>query len=205
MNLLLLVMCFVCPAQNILQDFGHWQQSMEAHVISDPVFPTRTENNLIVASYNIKWLGHTKHDPGKLAKVIQNFDICGIIEIKKVSALIEIVQKLEAQTEFKWGYTYGLRTHRPQGKYYEAYGVIWRKDRAEIQGLVSGVWDVEETFRNDPYIVSFKSGQFDFALMLIHTRWTDDIEGSREDEVLSLATHLNWMRDFLNEGICCLI
>lgn len=51
--------------------------------------PQRTKDNLIVAVYNIQWLGEKPHDLDKLAEVIQRFDVCGIVEIKDESALAE--------------------------------------------------------------------------------------------------------------------
>ena len=56
---------------------------------------------------------------------------------------------------------------------------LWRKDRVELgDGVIGGVWDLEEAFRTDPYIVSFKRGNFDFALVFLHTRWSNDPEGT---------------------------
>jgi endonuclease/exonuclease/phosphatase family metal-dependent hydrolase len=66
-------------------------------------------------------------------------------------------------------------------------------------GIISGFWDLEEAFRNDPYIVSFKRGNFDFSLILVHTRWTDDDEGTRAGEVAMVAEQILWMKDFLVE------
>ena len=40
---------------------------------------------------------------------------------------------------------------------------------------------------------------FDFAMALLHTRWTDDEEGSREEEVRSVAEQINWMKKFIPE------
>lgn len=162
--------------------------------------PTRTEDNLIVAAYNIQWLGDKAHDNKKLARVIQHFDVCGVIEIKRETELPKLVRELEALTGKDWGYVFGVRTHRPNGAYHEAYGAVWRKDRVELgDGVVGGIWDLEEAYRNDPYIVSFKRKNFDFVLGLLHTRWSDDDEGSREQEVAMIAEHIDWMKGFLDE------
>ncbi|MEW5902440.1 MAG: endonuclease/exonuclease/phosphatase family protein [Acidobacteriota bacterium] len=162
--------------------------------------PQRTDENVIVASYKIKWIGEAQHDFDKLAQVIENFDVCGIIEVKSEAALAELVKSLEAKSGKDWGYVFGVRTHRPSGTYHEAYGAVWRKDRVELgDGLISGVWDQKEKFRNDPFIVSFRRKNFDFSLVLIHTRWTDDDEGTREGEVAAIAEQIFWLRGFLAE------
>jgi deoxyribonuclease-1-like protein len=158
-----------------------------------PSVPERKDDNLIVASYNIKWLGQTKHDFKKLAKVISNFDVCGIVEVRKEIAVIELVREIEKLTNKDWGYTFGFRTTNPSGSYYEAYAVVYRRDRVQLgDGLISNVWDKNEAYRNDPYVVSFKSGNFDFALFLLHTRWSDDDDGNRKNEVAELKSQLDF-------------
>jgi endonuclease/exonuclease/phosphatase family metal-dependent hydrolase len=155
---------------------------------------------VIVASYNIKWFGQTAHDLGKLAQVIQNFDVCGIIEVKDENDLAGLVDSLEQLTGRDWGYVFGMRTHRPNGSYHEAYAAVWRKDRVALgDGIVSNTWDIGEAYRNDPYLVSFKRGNFDFYLLLIHTRWSSDEDGTRENEVQTLVDQIDRLRSILDE------
>lgn len=162
--------------------------------------PRRTDDNLIVASYNVKWLGQSEHDLSKLALVIQHFDVCGIIEVKREAAVRALAVELDRLTGRKWGYCYGVRTNRPKGSYREAYAVLWRTDRASLgNGIVSNVWDPDEIFRNDPYAVSFFSGNFDFTLLLAHTRWEADEEGSREGEIGGLIAQRSFFAGFLEE------
>lgn len=162
--------------------------------------PSRTENNLIVAAYNIQFLGDRTHDLDKLAEVIQHFDICGLIEVRKEAVIPRIVRSLEAKTHKAWGYVHGVRTHRPGGTYHEAYGFVWLRERVQLgDGLVSNIWDKTEKFRNDPFVASFKRDKFDFIMALIHTRWSDDIEGTRVDEIKSVAQQVNWMKTFIDE------
>jgi len=162
--------------------------------------PQRTDDNVVVASYNIKWLGQTTHDLDKLAQVIENFDVCGIVEVKQEATVAQLAEALKRRTNADWGYVYGIRTHRPGAMYYEAYAVVWRRDRVELgDGVVSNIWDLEEAFRNDPYLVSFKRKGFDFALLLVHTRWSDDPEGTRANEVAMVGEQLDWLSSFLTE------
>lgn len=161
--------------------------------------PTREDNNLIVAAYNIQWIGQKGHDYDKLAEVIRHFDVCGIIEVKREKSLSDLAKALQEKTGKDWGFVYGVRTHLPPSSYYEAFGVLWRRDRVELSGLVGGVWDYEEAFRNDPYIVSFKRGNFDFAMLLVHTRWDAGSTINRAKEVKMIADQVNWMQGFLDE------
>ena len=162
--------------------------------------PQRNENNVIVASYNIKWLGQTPHDLSKLAQVIQNFDICGIIEVKDEDTIGLLVDQLNATTQKQWDYAFGMRTKRTKGVYYEAFAVVWRTDRVSLGGgIISNVADPNGVYRNDPYLASFHCGNFDFILLLVHTRWDSDEEGTRESEVAELANQLTFLRVYLKE------
>lgn len=153
-----------------------------------------------LASYNIKWFGSTDADIKLLARVIQEFDICGIIEIRNERALSLLDRELEAQTGAKWGYVFGHRTHRKYGSYYEAFAFVWRQDRVSLNGgMVSNLWDREDVYRNDPYIASFSANDKDFTVILIHTRWSADSEGTRKDEVLGLVEVIENLSSFLSE------
>ena len=86
---------------------------------SDYGIPQKTDDNIVVASYNIKWLGQAKHDLNKLAIVIEHFDVCGILEVKdegqgdrqqaddvadgeNVEARLDRIQPTKHQTKWKW-------------------------------------------------------------------------------------------------------
>ena len=162
--------------------------------------PTRTENNIIVAAFNIQFFGGHSHDLAKLAEVIQHFDVCGIIEIKAEDELPRLARALEDLTSQEWGYVYGTRTHRPGGRYHEAGGFVLRRDRVTLgDGIVSNIWDRSEKYRNDPFVASFRRQKFDFAMALLHTRWSNDEEGTREEEVSGIADQIRWMKDFIPE------
>jgi hypothetical protein len=94
-----------------------------------------------------------------------------VIDVKKVNTLEDLAAALKVKTGQDWGYCFGVRTHRPHGDYHEAHGAVWRKDRVALgSGLISGTWDRAESFRNDPFLVSFKGRNFDFTRLLEHTR-----------------------------------
>ena len=79
-------------------------------------------------------------------------------------------------------------------------GRVKDRDRVELgDGVISNIMDLEETYRHDPYAITFKRKNFDFILLLVHTRWTNDNYGTRANEVRMLATHINKFRTFLTE------
>ncbi len=163
--------------------------------------PERTPDNVIVGFYNIKWLGQSPHDYEKLARVIQNFDICAVLEIRNEQAMSDLHRELVKVSGQEWNYTFGVRTHEASKRpFHEAYGVFWREDRVKQgYGLVSNIWDFDGQFRNKPYIASFKAGELDFMLLMVHTRWTNSELGSRQAEVAELVDQVDFLRGFLKE------
>ena len=160
--------------------------------------PLRTDENVILAAYNIKWLGQQAHDLQKLAKVVSHFDVCGVLEVKQEEELHSLLEELRDLGEGQWGLIYGCRSQRPGGIYHEAYGILYRTDRVTLgDGLASNIWDKDEVFRNDPYVATFTRGEFTFAMGLVHTRWSSDAEGDREGEVEGMADQIVRMREFI--------
>ena len=53
------------------------------------------------------------------------------------------------------------------------------------------------THRHQPYIATFKSGNFDFRFMVIHTRWTT--EAQRREEVAQIVRDFHWFQNLTNE------
>ncbi len=162
--------------------------------------PRRVPERLTVAAYNVRRLGEKGKDLDALARVIRNFDICGLVEVQDEKSLALLAARLRSLTRRPWGFMYGEATRRPGGSYTEAYGVVWRRDRAQTgDGVMGNVWDPGERFRHDPFMASFKRGNFDFTLILLHTRWTNDKHGSRRDEVMAAAALVNRLRKRGNE------
>lgn len=164
--------------------------------------PAQTPDNVIVGFYNIKWFGHQDQDLAKLARVIQNFDICVVLEVKRESNLQKLHHALEKQSgQEDWNYTFGMRSRSLANHYFEAYAVFWNETRVQLgQGLVGGIWDFKDQFRHDPYIASFKADDFDFSLFAVHTRWSNDTFGTRDSELKAIAEQVRFLANFLPES-----
>jgi hypothetical protein len=111
-----------------------------------------------------------------LAGLHQRFDVCVVIGVG-------------------WDPCLGVRTHRPHGDYNNAYGAVWREDRVDLGSRLSlGTWDRTEGCRSDPLLVSFKRRSFEFTMVLLHTRWTNDEDSPRANEVKTLGELIPWHR-----------
>ena len=66
------------------------------------------------------------------------------------------------------------------------HAFIWRDSKVRIaSGHVGNIEDFGDIFRHEPYIASFRSGNFDFCFLLIHTRWTTATERAAEVEQIA--------------------
>ena len=150
-----------------------------------PVVEPRSANNLLLCSWNIKWFKDTGRDLAKLAKVIAKFDICGIVELQSDLVLDDLAAALQTETGEAWTYIQSNRTGNSTS-YFERFAFIWRDQKVRIaSGHVGNVSDLPKTFRHEPYIATFRSGNFDFRFLLIHTRWTTPIERAKEVEQIA--------------------
>ncbi|MBI4427515.1 MAG: endonuclease/exonuclease/phosphatase family protein [Ignavibacteriales bacterium] len=146
--------------------------------------PPRSAANLLLCSWNIKWFKDTGRDLEKLARVIANFDICGIIELQSDIVLEALAAELEKQTGEKW--TYIQSDHTGHSAYIEQFAFIWRDSKVRIaSGHVGNISDFQDTFRHEPYIASFRAGNFDFRFLLLHTRWTTEPQRAKEVEEIA--------------------
>lgn len=158
--------------------------------------PARNNNNLLLCSWNIKWFKDTGKDLSKIAKVISNFDICGIVELQSDRVLKDLANALEQETGEEWMYIQS--NHTGHASYNEQYGFIWRDNKLRLtSGHIGNVQDLSDIYRHEPYIASFKSGGFDFRFMLVHTRWTTSEQ--REAEVEQIANDLSYFQNLTKE------
>jgi deoxyribonuclease-1-like protein len=145
----------------------------------------RSTNNLLLCSWNIKWFKDSGRDVAKLAKVIAKFDICGIVELQSDLVLDDLASALQTEAGEAWTYIQSNRTGN-NTSYFEQFAFIWRDQKVRIaSGHVGNVSDLPNTFRHQPYIAGFRSGNFDFRFLLIHTRWTTATERAKEVEQIA--------------------
>ncbi len=157
----------------------------------------RQPSNLLLCSWNIKFFKDTGRDLTKLAQVIAHFDICGIIELQSDRVLQDLAAALETETGEAWMHIQSDRTGK-DASYIEQFGFIWREGKVRVvSGHIGNVTDFPHTFRHQPYIASFKSGNFDFRFLVIHTRWTTATQ--RGKEVAQIARDFHAFQNLTNE------
>ena len=131
-----------------------------------------------IAAFNIQVFGEAKSQKGDvmtiLAKIVREFDVVLIQEIRDASGqtipnFVERINQIEGPN---YSFIISERLGRSTSK--EAYAYVYNTEMvALIQGSDYVYSDVNDIFEREPYIASFKIGNFDFVLVGIHTKPDD--------------------------------
>jgi len=131
-----------------------------------------------IAAFNIQIFGQTKSQKqdvmAVLRDVVREFDIVLIQEIRDASEqtipnFIEAINQMEGPD---YSFIRSERVGRTSSK--EAYAYIYNAETIQFtQGSDYVYNDINDVFEREPYIASFKAGNFDFVLVGIHTKPDD--------------------------------
>jgi len=131
---------------------------------------------LKIAAFNIKIFGKKKREKKDvmdvLIKICQEFDIMLVQELKyadKNTAPYYLEKINEAVGYQKYAFSRSKRLGRSSSK--EAYAYFYNTDTVVIiEGSDYPYNDTDDVFEREPYIASFRGGNFDFTLVGIHTK-----------------------------------
>lgn len=128
-----------------------------------------------IAAFNIQIFGQAKSQKqdvmAVLRDVVREFDIVLIQEIRDASEqtipnFVEAINQMEGP---EYSFVRSERVGRTSSK--EAYAYVYNTETVHfIQGSDYVYDDVDDVFEREPYIAGFKSGNFDFMLVGIHTK-----------------------------------
>ena len=131
-----------------------------------------------IAAFNIQVFGRAKRQKedvmAVLTKIVREFDIVLVQEIRDSSEQTApyFLQRINEMEGPKYNYIRSERLGRTTSK--EAYAYFYNSETIEfIQGSDYIYNDVNDVFEREPYVASFKSGNFDFTLVGVHTKPDD--------------------------------
>jgi endonuclease/exonuclease/phosphatase family metal-dependent hydrolase len=131
-----------------------------------------------IAAFSIQVFGETKSQKGDvitiLTKIMREFDIVLIQEIRDASeqTIPNFVEKINQMEGPNYSFISSERLGRTTSK--EAYAYVYNTETVHfIQGSAYVYNDIDDVFEREPYIASFKIGNFDFVLVGIHTKPDD--------------------------------
>lgn len=131
-----------------------------------------------IAAFNIQIFGKTKRQKDYVMDVLTNiareFDIVFIQEIRdsREETAPYFLQKINEMEGAKYKFIRSERLGRTTSK--EAYAYFYNSGTVEFIEDSDYVYDdVDDVFEREPYTASFRSGNFDFTLVGIHTKPDD--------------------------------
>ena len=158
----------------------------------------KADQNLLVASWNIKEFGHTTQRLPEaffyIAEVIAQFDLVAVQEVKSGMADLELLMRILGSD---WDFIVNDITNGNDGNS-ERSAYLFNKERVQLSGLAGEItlWDEltegseVKQLKRAPYITGFKSGWKTFAMVNLHLHPgddADDIEFRGEEVRLLLA------------------
>jgi endonuclease/exonuclease/phosphatase family metal-dependent hydrolase len=160
----------------------------------------KAEENLLVASWNIKEFGHTTQRIPEsyfyIAEIISRFDLVAVQEVKSTLKDLDIVMRLLGS---QWDYLVNDITDGTDGNS-ERSAYLYNCDRVDLGGLGGEIvlWDdltagsTVKQLKRTPYITGFKAGWKTFAMINLHLHPGHDDEdvARRKEEVRLLLAAL---------------
>jgi len=167
---------------------------MERRIEQDKEIPKSSleqkADTIQIASFNIQVFGKSKRNKPEVMKVltdiVHKYDITAIQEFrdKEEKTLPFFVQQLNLVGNKNFSHIGSPRLGRTSSK--ERYAFVYDPVTVEQIGKAY-VWpDTQDIFEREPYIAYFKSGDFDYVLINIHTKPDD-----ATNEIMALETVVN--------------
>ena len=142
----------------------------------EPVQPNG--DTIKIAAFNVQIFGETKREKAKvmntLVQIVRQFDVVLIQEIRDASETTApiFLEAIKAVDGPEYAFIKSERLGRTNSK--EAYAYFYNTESVQYLDSSAFVYnDVDDVFEREPYVASFKSGNFDFTLIGIHTKPED--------------------------------
>lgn len=146
------------------------------------------ETFVTIASFNIQIFGQSKISKPEvmeiISKIIKKYDIIAIQEVRsKEQNVIPTLLTYVNNDTINYDYIISERLGRTASK--EQYAYVYNTNTVEFINESDSVWqDPEDKLHREPFVASFRSNQFDFTLINIHT---DPDEVPKEIDELSIV------------------
>ena len=146
-----------------------------------------------IASFNILRLGVAKKDMVQTAKILEGFDIVGLVEVINRDGVEELVDELNKQSDEKWDYhisPFGVGS----SKYKEYFAYVYKKDKVKFIKSEGFYKNGKSSLLREPYGATFQIGNFDFTFVFVHTIYGNN-ESQRKAENYKMVDVYNYFQD----------
>lgn len=170
----------------------------ESYVADGRSIDSVVNETIKIASFNIQVFGKSKRAKDDVMDVLVNtirkFDIVAIQEIrdKSETTLDYFLQKINEVEGDKYEGFQSTRLGRTSSK--EQYAFIYNPNKVSFSGNSYVFPDPSDIFEREPFIASFKAGNFDFALVNVHIK-----PGDAVNEIANLVYVVAHAVDYFEE------
>ena len=151
---------------------------------------------LKLAAWNIRIFSDNSRNDAELQKIAQtliDYDFIAISELRD-----EVVLKRTQRILLQMGKMYDYQFSPAVGRgVKERYAFLYREDLVSVvkRGeLYPDATDGKNDFARDPYWATFRAGEFDFSVIVVHVIWGDRVAG-RQAEVRALADVYRYVQE----------
>lgn len=157
----------------------------QCHNHNGPIPNGDTATTVTIASFNTLHLGWDNgKDLNKLAEILVLYDVIGLQEVMNEDTLKRVRDLLGEKTNATWQYVISSRS-LGRSSYKEFYAVLYRTDRATYTTNSADIWnDAGDLFEREPFFASFKSRNFDYTIVVMHSDFDSNKEVMRRESRL---------------------
>ncbi len=169
--------------------------ALKQRIAAAKIPPSKLDESINLATWNIREFGKSRRTDAAIhyiAEILGQFDLISVVELRDNLADLARVLPLLGPT---WRAVYSDAIPDDGGNR-ERLGFIYDKRAVTFNGLAAEAspprakkgfeYLPEKSFWRSPYFASFKSGSFDFVVLVTHIRWSESTQ-SRLEEILLLA------------------
>ena len=151
---------------------------------------------LKLAAWNIRIMSNKSRTDAELeaiARTLADYDFIAIVELRD-----EVVLKRTQRILLQMGKVYQYQLSPEVGRgVKERYAFLYKEDLVSVVSrgeLYPDAADGKDDFSRDPYWATFRAGEFDFSVIVVHVIWGNTV-GPRKAEVRALADVYGYVQE----------
>lgn len=158
--------------------------SFSTALTSLPPLELITEDRAALATWNIRIFSDNSRDEDELLQIcmiLSRFDFIALQELRDTAVLDRALVHLEESFGRTYEYVVGPDVGRGVK---ERYGFLFDIERVEYTGKSFNIRDPDDLFIREPFTASFRSGEFDFYAINMHSIYGDSVSQRRAEALL---------------------
>jgi len=189
-------------------DIAKGLKTLKKRIEAADIPPSKLDESFNLATWNIREFGKKARSRAAIhyiAEILGQFDLVGVVELR--DDLKDLKRVLDVLGPY-WRAVYSDAVLDAGGNR-ERVAYIYDKRQIVFNGLASAAfpsrtkkgteWLPDINWWRPPYVASFKSGNFDFAVLTTHIRWGQS-EAGREPELQAISDFVDTKSKLLAKG-----